>query len=46
MSASNLPLNQAVHALYAEHHGWLFGWLRSGPNKTAAVFQVDPVLRF
>lgn len=22
------PLQQEAHALYAEHHGWLYGWLR------------------
>ncbi|AYF49999.1 sigma-70 family RNA polymerase sigma factor [Pseudomonas sp. 13B_2.1_Bac1] len=47
MSASNLPLNQAVHALYAEHHGWLFGWLRKklGCPQNAADLSHDTFLR-
>lgn len=28
MSSAELALQQEVHALYADHHGWLQGWLR------------------
>lgn len=28
MPAADLPFKQAVHELYCDHHGWLFGWLR------------------
>ncbi|CRM27813.1 MULTISPECIES: sigma-70 family RNA polymerase sigma factor [Pseudomonas] len=47
MSASNLPLNQAVQALYTEHHGWLFGWLRKklGCPYNAADLSHDTFLR-
>lgn len=47
MSAAELPLNQAVHALYAEHHGWLFGWLRKklGCPHNAADLSHDTFLR-
>ncbi|CRL97117.1 sigma-70 family RNA polymerase sigma factor [Pseudomonas marginalis] len=47
MSASNLPLNQAVHALYTEHHGWLFGWLRKklGCPHNAADLSHDTFVR-
>lgn len=47
MSASNLPLNQAVQALYAEHQGWLFGWLRKklGCPHNAADLSHDTFLR-
>ncbi|NWC96322.1 MULTISPECIES: sigma-70 family RNA polymerase sigma factor [unclassified Pseudomonas] len=47
MSASDLPLNQAVHRLYAEHHGWLFGWLRKklGCPQNAADLSHDTFVR-
>ncbi|MFN3357489.1 MAG: sigma-70 family RNA polymerase sigma factor [Pseudomonas sp.] len=47
MSASDLPLNQAVHALYTEHHGWLFGWLRKklGCPHNAADLSHDTFVR-
>lgn len=28
MSAAELALQQEVHDLYSDHHGWLCGWLR------------------
>lgn len=28
MPASETTLQQAVHTLYSDHHGWLLGWLR------------------
>ncbi|WP_332740377.1 sigma-70 family RNA polymerase sigma factor [Hydrogenophaga sp.] len=28
MSAADLSLHEQVHALYSNHHGWLYGWLR------------------
>jgi RNA polymerase sigma-70 factor (ECF subfamily) len=28
MSSVDLSLQQTVHTLYEEHHGWLCGWLR------------------
>ncbi|MCL4182474.1 MAG: sigma-70 family RNA polymerase sigma factor [Burkholderiaceae bacterium] len=28
MSAGELALHNEVHALYSDHHGWLYGWLR------------------
>jgi RNA polymerase sigma-70 factor (ECF subfamily) len=28
MSSVDLSLQQTVHTLYQEHHGWLCGWLR------------------
>lgn len=47
MSASELPLNQAVHTLYTEHHGWLFGWLRKklGCPHNAADLSHDTFVR-
>ncbi|TFY88972.1 sigma-70 family RNA polymerase sigma factor [Pseudomonas kairouanensis] len=47
MSASELHLNQVVHALYAEHHGWLFGWLRKklGCPANAADLSHDTFVR-
>lgn len=47
MSATPAPLQQQVHALYSEHHGWLLGWLRkklSCPHGAADVAQ-DTFLR-
>ena len=47
MSVTELPLKQAVHALYAEHHGWLFGWLRKklGCPHNAADLAQDTFVR-
>ncbi|MBN2976073.1 RNA polymerase subunit sigma [Pseudomonas fluorescens] len=47
MSASDLSLNQAVHVLYTEHHGWLFGWLRKklGCPHNAADLSHDTFMR-
>ena len=47
MSARHLPLNHAVHALYTEHHGWLFGWLRKklGCPHNAADLSHDTFVR-
>jgi RNA polymerase sigma-19 factor, ECF subfamily len=28
MASNEMPLHEDVQALYSEHHGWLFGWLR------------------
>ncbi len=28
MSVADSSLQQQVHTLYSDHHGWLFGWLR------------------
>lgn len=47
MSAVQPTLQQQVHALYSEHHGWLYGWLRkklSCPHSAADVAQ-DTFLR-
>lgn len=47
MSASESTLNQAVHVLYTEHHGWLFGWLRKklGCPQNAADLSHDTFVR-
>ena len=47
MAASELPLKQAVHELYTEHHGWLFAWLRKklGCPHHAADLSHDPFVR-
>ena len=47
MSASEPTLNQAVHVLYSEHHGWLFGWLRKklGCPQNAADLSHDTFVR-
>lgn len=42
MSAAELQLQDEVHALYSEHHGWLYGWLRRKlgcPHRAADVAQ-------
>lgn len=41
------PLQQEVHALYADHHGWLYGWLRKkmGCAHNAADVAHDTFLR-
>jgi len=28
MASANPPVSKEVHSLYADHHGWLLGWLR------------------
>ncbi|BAP44124.1 sigma-70 family RNA polymerase sigma factor [Pseudomonas sp. 21LCFQ010] len=47
MAASELPLKQAVHELYTEHHGWLFAWLRKklGCPHNAADLSHDTFVR-
>ena len=47
MSVAELPLQQAVQALYTEHHGWLFGWLRKklGCPHNAADLSHDTFVR-
>ena len=47
MLSSPPTLQQQVHTLYSEHHGWLYGWLRkklSCPHSAADVAQ-DTFLR-
>lgn len=46
MSAANLATQQ-VHALYSDHHGWLYGWLRGklGNACDAADLAHDTFLR-
>lgn len=46
MSAAN-PVQQAMHALYTDHHGWLHGWLRKkvGCGFDAADLAHDTFLR-
>ncbi len=42
MSAAELALQNDVHALYSDHHGWLYGWLRRKlgcPHRAADVAQ-------
>lgn len=47
MSAGGPTLQQHMHALYCEHHGWLFGWLRRklGSSDNAADLTQDTFLR-
>ncbi len=48
MSAAEVPLQQQeVHALYRNHHGWLYGWLRRrlGDAHHAADLAHDTYLR-
>ncbi|MCU1763581.1 sigma-70 family RNA polymerase sigma factor [Pseudomonas sp. 14P_8.1_Bac3] len=47
MPAATLPLQQTVHDLYSEHHGWLFGWLRKklGCPQNAADVSHDTFVR-
>ncbi|MDP5239635.1 sigma-70 family RNA polymerase sigma factor [Uliginosibacterium sp. 31-16] len=44
---ADFPLNQQIEALYAEHHGWLRGWLRKklGNAFDAADLAHDTYLR-
>lgn len=42
MSAAELALQNDVQALYSDHHGWLYGWLRRKlgcPHRAADVAQ-------
>lgn len=41
------PLRQTVASLYADHHGWLVGWLRQrlGCSQQAADFAQDTFVR-
>jgi len=45
--ASANPLQHDVHTLYADHHGWLFGWLRKklGCGHHAADLTQDTFVR-
>jgi len=47
MSATDTILQQQVHTLYSNHHGWLFGWLRKklGCAHNAADIAQDTFLR-
>lgn len=47
MSAVELALQRQVGALYSNHHGWLFGWLRKkiGCSHRAADLAHDTFLR-
>lgn len=47
MSAVDLDLQRRVGALYSDHHGWLFGWLRKklGCSHNAADVAHDTFLR-
>ncbi|MVV50593.1 sigma-70 family RNA polymerase sigma factor [Pseudomonas sp. PB120] len=47
MSSANQPLNQQIHNLYSEHHGWLQGWLyrKMGNRCDAADLAHDTFLR-
>lgn len=42
MSAAQATLHEDIHALYSDHHGWLFGWLRRKlgcPHRAADLAQ-------
>lgn len=47
MSADAPPLQQALHRLYSDHHGWLFIWLRRklGCAHNAADLAQDTFVR-
>ncbi|MGE8498937.1 MAG: sigma-70 family RNA polymerase sigma factor [Pseudomonas sp.] len=47
MSAAEPPFQQAIHELYSDHHGWLFGWLRRklGCSHNAADLAQDTFAR-
>lgn len=47
MSTAELALRQEVHALYVNHHGWLYGWLRKklGCSHNASDVAHDTFLR-
>lgn len=47
MSRDLAPWQSQMHALYGEHHGWLFGWLRRrlGSTDNAADLAQDTFMR-
>lgn len=47
MSAVEIALQQQMHTLYCEHHGWLYGWLRRklGCSHNASDIAHDTFLR-
>jgi RNA polymerase sigma factor (sigma-70 family) len=47
MSVAEPSLQQEVHTLYSDHHGWLYGWLRNklGCAHNAADVTQDTFLR-
>ncbi|MES2024067.1 MAG: sigma-70 family RNA polymerase sigma factor [Pseudomonadota bacterium] len=47
MASANSSLQQQVHTLYADHHGWLYGWLRKklGCGHQAADLAQDTFVR-
>ncbi|MDR3443929.1 MULTISPECIES: sigma-70 family RNA polymerase sigma factor [unclassified Dyella] len=47
MSISSTPASRAVEAMYADHHGWLRGWLRHrlGNESDAADLAQDTFVR-
>lgn len=47
MSTDAPPFQQAIHDLYSDHHGWLFGWLRKklGCSHNAADLAQDTFMR-
>nr|WP_039920443.1 sigma-70 family RNA polymerase sigma factor [Thauera phenylacetica] len=47
MSAAQSAIQQQVHALYSDHHGWLHGWLRRklGCTHRAADLAHDTFVR-
>jgi RNA polymerase sigma factor (sigma-70 family) len=47
VSAGELALHNEVHALYSDHHGWLYGWLcrKLGDSFVAADLAQDVFLR-
>lgn len=47
MVVGESPLQQTAHALYRDHHGWLFGWLRGklGNSGDAADIAHDTFMR-
>ena len=47
MAAADTTLQEAVHTLYSDHHGWLYGWLRRklGNAVDAADVTHDTYLR-
>jgi len=47
MPSAEFPAQQALHALYSNHHGWLFKWLRRrlGDTADAADLAHDTFLR-
>ncbi|VCU68605.1 putative RNA polymerase sigma factor FecI [Pigmentiphaga humi] len=47
MAAADIPPTQQVESLYADHHGWLLGWLRRklGDSFAAADLAHDTFVR-